>query len=231
MMQVLTRARAVCLLIRGESGFIRMKRGVNKTGICGISQQASYPSVAKGSPLPSASVYPHSCLLLLVYCKSSSISPLLANAMAGWLGAVPPKTDPHSRPALPCNCTAACAHTCGAFGMTCCDSSQKYLCRFLLAFLNRKTRWVSTELAIQKRNFALKRFGNDEQAAMASTATAPASRPAQNVGRLRHPPTQRARPAVELARPQANRNASQPKASLGTSALQVRRDLATSTPS
>lgn len=39
---------------RGQSGFIKMKRNVNKTGICGISQQASYPTVAKGSPLPSA---------------------------------------------------------------------------------------------------------------------------------------------------------------------------------
>lgn len=71
----------------GEKGFIRMKRAVNKTGICGISQQASYPTVAKGTPVP-----------------------------------VPPKTPPHTRPALPCNCTAACTHTCSAFGMTCCGN-------------------------------------------------------------------------------------------------------------
>ena len=46
--------RDAFVVYRGEKGFIRMKRNVNKTGICGISQQASYPTVSKGSPVPSA---------------------------------------------------------------------------------------------------------------------------------------------------------------------------------
>lgn len=61
--------------------------------MCGISQQASYPTVAKGSPLP-----------------------------------IPPKTDPHTHPTLPCNCTAGCTHTCGAFGMTCCGNGKDCDC-------------------------------------------------------------------------------------------------------
>ena len=38
----------------GEKGYIRMARGVNKTGICGIAMQASYPTKAAGPapPLP-----------------------------------------------------------------------------------------------------------------------------------------------------------------------------------
>jgi C1A family cysteine protease len=36
----------------GEKGYIRMKRGVNKTGICGIAEQASYPVKAKGPAPP-----------------------------------------------------------------------------------------------------------------------------------------------------------------------------------
>ena len=64
-----------------------MKRDVNKTGICGIASLPSYPTVAKGKPLP-----------------------------------VPPLTPPSSRPALPCNCTETCTHTCSQFGMTCCGN-------------------------------------------------------------------------------------------------------------
>jgi hypothetical protein len=65
------------------------KNTVNETksGMCGISQQASYPTVAKGSPVP-----------------------------------IPPKSDPHTHPTLPCNCTASCTHTCAAVGMTCCGN-------------------------------------------------------------------------------------------------------------
>ena len=38
----------------GEHGYIRMKRGVNDTGLCGIAMQASYPIKANGTapPLP-----------------------------------------------------------------------------------------------------------------------------------------------------------------------------------
>ena len=42
----------------GDKGYIQMKRGVknlaneSQSGICGISQQASYPTVATGTPLP-----------------------------------------------------------------------------------------------------------------------------------------------------------------------------------
>ena len=87
----------------GDRGFIAMKRGVTEVnatvpGICGIAIQASYPSVAKGAPLP-----------------------------------VPSKTDPKTKPALPCNCTAACTHTCGAFGMTCCGNGLDCDCSSLSA--------------------------------------------------------------------------------------------------
>jgi hypothetical protein len=89
----------------GEKGYIRMKRNVNdpsvnatKSGICGIAQQASYPTVAKGTPLP-----------------------------------IPPKTDPKTRPVLPCNCTAGCTHSCNAFGMTCCGNGHDCDCSTLSA--------------------------------------------------------------------------------------------------
>ena len=36
----------------GEKGYIRMKRGVNASGICGIAAQASYPVKAKGPAPP-----------------------------------------------------------------------------------------------------------------------------------------------------------------------------------
>ena len=41
----------------GEKGYIRMQRNVNKTGICGIAMQASYPVKAKGPapPIPPTS--------------------------------------------------------------------------------------------------------------------------------------------------------------------------------
>ena len=82
----------------GMKGFIELKRGVNATGICGISEQASYPSVKKGTPLP-----------------------------------VPAPTDPHTRPALPCNCTQSCTHSCSAFGMTCCGNGHDCDCSTLSA--------------------------------------------------------------------------------------------------
>ena len=39
---------------RQEKGFVRMKRGVNATGLCGIAMQASYPTKKAGAapPLP-----------------------------------------------------------------------------------------------------------------------------------------------------------------------------------
>jgi hypothetical protein len=88
----------------GEKGFIRMARNVQntanetKSGICGISQQASYPTVEKSAPLP-----------------------------------VGPKTDPKTKPALPCNCTAGCTHSCSAFGMTCCGNGNDCDCSNLQA--------------------------------------------------------------------------------------------------
>merc|ERR1712098_108550 len=36
----------------GDKGYILMKRGVSKQGICGITLQASYPVKAKGSAVP-----------------------------------------------------------------------------------------------------------------------------------------------------------------------------------
>ena len=38
----------------GEKGYVRMKRGVNATGLCGIAMQASYPTKKAGTapPLP-----------------------------------------------------------------------------------------------------------------------------------------------------------------------------------
>ena len=36
----------------GMKGYINMKRNVNKTGICGIAMQASYPTVSKKAPMP-----------------------------------------------------------------------------------------------------------------------------------------------------------------------------------
>ena len=52
----------------GEKGYIRMKRGVNATGLCGIASQASYPIKKKAAapPLPPPTIgdrpgYDHLC--------------------------------------------------------------------------------------------------------------------------------------------------------------------------
>eukprot|EP00966_Prymnesium_polylepis_P232616 5379941-Prymnesium_polylepis.2 len=50
---------------------------------------------------------------------------LMASYPTSTVGApvpVPPPT-PTPKPGLPCNCTASCAATCGAFGMQCCDGT------------------------------------------------------------------------------------------------------------
>jgi KDEL-tailed cysteine endopeptidase len=128
----------------GEAGFIRMKRGVGKDGLCGISLMASYPTVNASTPTPVPPPTPGSRPSLPCNCTASCAGMCQAFGMTCCDGtggncacmpasscpqcSVHPPDGPYARCADNSNCAAGseCVTVTGVPGQVCMPSCAGY---------------------------------------------------------------------------------------------------------